>query len=133
MQMTNCSSIIIFLREQSSGGRKCFSDLSMYAWSMYLLSTNKYEILRHLNKLNTKKANDIYNSPSRVIKSIADLIADPLAIIMINNSLSTGVFPQLLKCANVTPLFKSGLKNDIQNYRPISVLPIFDKILEKIA
>ena len=90
------------------------------------------KVLTHLNNLNTNKAKDIYDFPSRIIKGVADLIANPLAT-MINKSLSSGVFPELLKHAKVTPLFKSGLKNDIKNYRPISVLPIFDKIFEKIV
>eukprot|EP00111_Clytia_hemisphaerica_P017884 TCONS_00052906-protein len=100
--------------------------------SFFFQRTNRYEVLTHLNNINSNKAKDIYDFPTRIIKGIADLLADPLAI-MINNSLSTGVFPELLKHAKVTPLFKSGLRNDIKNYRPISVLPIFDKIFEKIV
>ena len=38
----------------------------------------------------------------------------------------------MLKLAKVVPLFKSGARNDIKNYRPISILPIFDKVIEKV-
>ena len=89
-------------------------------------------MLRHLNNLNTKKSKDVYNFPINIIKGTADLIANPLAI-LINKSLSTGIFPELLKHAKVIPLFKAGNKTDIKNYRPISVLPLFDKIFEKIV
>ena len=47
-------------------------------------------------------------------------------------SCKTGVFPDLLKIATVTPVFKTGDLKEIINYRPISVLPCFSKILERI-
>ena len=83
--------------------------------SFFFQPTNRYEVLTHVNNLNTNKAKDIYDFPSRIIKGVADLIADPLAI-MINKSLTSGVFPELLKHAKVIPLFKSGLKNEIGQY-----------------
>ena len=49
-----------------------------------------------------------------------------------NLSLQTGVFPDKLKIARVTPLFKGGENYELGNYRPISVLLCFSKILEKI-
>ena len=47
-------------------------------------------------------------------------------------SLKKGVFPDKLKIARVTPIFKSGDKEFVSNYRPISVLSCFSKILERI-
>ncbi len=52
--------------------------------------------------------------------------------IIINTSIVTGVFPQAWKHALVIPLFKKGDPNNVSNYRPISLLPIASKILEKI-
>ena len=46
--------------------------------------------------------------------------------------LSSGVFPSRLKFAEVTPLFKTGEKNNVCNYRPISLLTYFSKIFEKV-
>ena len=43
-----------------------------------------------------------------------------------------GVFPSRMKIAKVIPMFKSGTKTDVTNYRPISLLPQFSKILEKL-
>ena len=47
-------------------------------------------------------------------------------------SIQQGIFPDSLKFAKVTPIFKSGDKHDVSNYRPISVLPVFSKVLEWI-
>ena len=49
-----------------------------------------------------------------------------------NLSFQTGVFPRELKIANVVPIFKSGDEMVFTNYRPVSVLPIFSKILERL-
>ena len=50
---------------------------------------------------------------------------------MINLSINSGVVPSEWKQAKVELLFKSGNKDDLDNYRPISILPILSKILEK--
>ena len=50
-----------------------------------------------------------------------------------NVSFQTGVFPDKIKIAKVVPLFKSGEKDVFTNYRPISLLPQFSKILEKLC
>ena len=49
-----------------------------------------------------------------------------------NQSLQSGIFPDKLKIARVTPSFKKGSDSELGNYRPMSVLPCFSKILEKI-
>ena len=47
-------------------------------------------------------------------------------------SLKTGIFPEKMKIAKVSPIFKKGDKSILSNYRPISVLPCFSNILERI-
>ena len=69
--------------------------------------------------------------PARVIKYSRDYILTPLTHI-INCSLRTGIFPSKLKIARICPIYKSGDKHQFLNYRPISILPIFSKIFEKI-
>ena len=59
-------------------------------------------------------------------------VSHPLAQIF-NKSLESGVFPDALKVAKVVPIHKSDDKMFINNYRPISILPIFSKIQEKIV
>jgi len=60
-----------------------------------------------------------------------DLIAIPLADI-INCSFNTGTFPEALKIAKVIPIYKKGERDNLTNYRPISILPYFSKLFEKI-
>ena len=50
-----------------------------------------------------------------------------------NSSLEKGVFPDIWKLARVTPIFKSGSKKDVNNYRPISVISIFSRMPERIV
>ena len=56
---------------------------------------------------------------------------EPLTHIM-NLSITQGIFPKQLKLAKVIPLFKSGDPMTFSNYRPVSVLPLFSKILENL-
>jgi len=51
---------------------------------------------------------------------------------MVNSSLTNGIFPENLRNAGVCPISKAGEKSDLTNYRPISLLPTFSKIYEKI-
>ena len=66
----------------------------------------------------------------KVFKSISCLITYPLAKI-INNSFISGTFPDCLKTARITPIFKSGEKTDPGNFRPIVSIPFISKIIEK--
>jgi len=67
-----------------------------------------------------------------VVKGSFNLICAPLTYI-INLSHSSGVVPQEMKIARVIPLFKSGDNSLFTNYRPVSVLPVFSKFLERIV
>ena len=87
-------------------------------------------VANELKKLKSNKSTGLHNIPARLLKDGADALATPLAIIM-NRSINEGSIPASWKHAIVTPVFKSGSKSDTSNYRPISVLPVFAKILEK--
>ena len=78
------------------------------------------------------KATGHSSIPTRFLKIVADIIAVPLCRI-INLSFIQGVFPETLKTSKVIALFKGGSTEELNNYRPISLLPIFDKIIEKIV
>ena len=71
------------------------------------------------------------NIPTNVIKAVSGTIVAPLTQ-LINKSLQQGIFPDALKIAKISPIYKSKSKTDIKNYRPISVLPVISKVFEKV-
>ena len=89
------------------------------------------EISDIITTLNTKKAHGPDNISVSMIKLCGQHIFLPLKIIF-DNILDTGIFPDQWKEANVTPVHKKKDKQDIVNYRPISLLPILAKIFERI-
>ena len=78
------------------------------------------------------KATGLDELPATVLKDCADCLSLIITHI-INLSLNTSSFPELWKRARVTPIHKSGPKDEPENYRPISVLPIFSKICEGVV
>ena len=81
-------------------------------------------------ELNKNKATS-GNIPTKTLKTIARDICVPLTD-CINSAILNGVFPDELKLADVTPLYKKSDPEDKTNYRPISVLPSLSKVYEKI-
>ena len=69
---------------------------------------------------------------SKLMKLSINNTALPLTHI-INLSLSNGIVPNDLKIAKVIPIFKTGDRTQFNNYRPISILPAFSKIIEKVV
>ena len=80
-------------------------------------------------KCNTSSGPDTINPI--VVKNCSDAMIEPL-FILFSNMLQTGIYPDELKKSFIIPIFKSGDKSDIRNYRPISIINVFSKIFEKI-
>ena len=89
------------------------------------------ELKSAFEKLKTNKAPGYDDYNTQIMKNIYATIEVPLLHI-VNLSFKNGVFPDKMKIAKVLPLFKSGEKFVVGNYRPISLLPLFSKILERI-
>ena len=85
-------------------------------------------IIRSLKLTNSCGYDEI---PTKLLKLCSYYISSPLNYIC-NRALLTGVFPDRLKYATIRPLFKKGKKDDVNNYRPISILTSFSKIFEKV-
>jgi len=93
------------------------------------VSTN--EIEKVAKSLKTKESHGYEEIPTKVIKHIVSCISSPLAHIC-NLMLRSGIFPTRLKFVEIKPIYKKGERMDISNYSPISLLPSFSKIFEKI-
>ena len=87
------------------------------------------KILNIIRSLNPNKAHGWDEISVRMIKLSDVSLILPLKIIF-TNCLRRGLFPEIWKYANVVPVHKKNEKNLKGNYRPISLLPIFGKILE---
>ena len=103
-----------------------------FAESFFMTPTSPQEVFSVTNNLKPKSCDSIRFIPVRVLKAINHLICHPLSKI-INNSFTLGIFPDMLKIANVVPIPKQGNSTSIENYRPISLLNVFSKIFEKIV
>ena len=99
--------------------------------SIFFVPTHRYEILDIVSKFNSKKSSGHDEINNFILKGIISSVVDPLVHIF-NLSLLYGQVPNSMKIAKVIPLFKKGDKLDVNNYRPISLLSSFSKILEKI-
>ena len=100
--------------------------------SMFMYPTDTEEIKSLIRLLPCKNSSGFDDISNTLLKRICDSISLPLNIIF-NKSLLSGTFPELMKRADISPLFKSKLENDPNNYRPISLLLTISKVLEKIA
>ena len=81
--------------------------------------------------MKNKKSMDTYGFNTDIIKTIKNVLILPLTK-LINLCINENTFPQVLKIAEVTPIHKKGSTDDINNYRPISILPVISKIYETI-
>ena len=96
--------------------------------TMFFSEIESSEIDSIIGNLNPNKSSDM--SP-RILKLFRHIIS-PTVAILFNNCMYAGIFPDVLKIARVIPLHKCGDRNLISNYRPISLLPVFSKIFEKL-
>lgn len=90
------------------------------------------QVISTFKELKEKKSCDYMDLSSHFMKNIIELISFPLSHIF-NRSIDTGVVPKKLKISKVHPVFKSGSIDETNNYRPISLISLFGKLLEKIV
>ena len=91
---------------------------------------SKESVEKFFKHIDVSKATGCDNIGPRLLKIAAPYIAESVTYIC-NQSIKTSQFPEKWKKAKVTPLHKGGPKDDLNNYRPISILPVMSKFLEK--
>ena len=96
--------------------------------TMYLEDCTPDELLTLISGFDNNKASDI---PIRIIKKVSHIIAPTLSKYF-NILMRDGIFPDTLKIGKITPIYKKGNPEDVGNYRPVSTLPIFGKLFEKV-
>ena len=95
-----------------------------------LLPVTKSFVLKQLKGVKVKKARGLERIPVRLLKDSAAVTTQTITF-LVNLSLTTGIVPDEWKQARVVPLHKSGGQEVMDNYRPISILPVISKIAEK--
>ena len=99
--------------------------------AMFLTPVDESEIINIVKLCKPKNSKYCDDISMYVISKVIVSIAKPLAHIF-NVSFFCGVFPDHTKIAKIIPMFKTGQKTKFTNYRPISILSQFSKILEKL-
>jgi exonuclease III len=99
--------------------------------SLFLSSVSSADIQKAIKLLNNTNSTGYDGICTNVIKSSDKALAAPLAHIM-NISFLQGVFPERLKYSVIKPLHKKGPKTDLNNYRPVTLIPVISKIFEKV-
>jgi len=102
-----------------------------HANTMFLSPVTEAELAIEISKLSWKKSAGLDNISPRLVKLSMQSITNPLTHIY-NLSFTEGCFPDKLKIAKVIPIYKKKEVFSPNNYRPISLLSIFDKLLEKL-
>jgi hypothetical protein len=99
--------------------------------SIFIYPVTEEEVISLTKSLKGKPISGVDDIPENLVKQCIHLIKGPLSHIY-NLSLNSSVFPDLWETAKVKPLHKKGDKNDMHNYRPISIIPVFAKLLERL-
>ena len=99
--------------------------------TFYVFPTNESEVIKTCLNIKSKFSSGYDEISNIVAKSIIHSVAKPLAHIY-NCSFQSGVFPDTYNISKIIPIYKSGDKCNAANYRPISLLTSFSKILEKM-
>lgn len=118
---------------QLANNNLCFSDYltPTHCEFHFGLITND-AIFKKLLKIKPNKALGLDKIPGKLLKDSA-VVVTPFLNLIFNSSLSEGIFPSEWKKARISPIYKSGTRDDCSNYRPISVLSVIPKIFEKIV
>ena len=105
------------------------SKLAHNCVTLFLGPVDTVEVRDILRGLSNSTALDVFDLSNKTIKQLSEGIALPLSII-INKCFEIGEFPRKLKLSRVIPIHKKGDKSDPNNFRPISIVPVFSKAIE---
>jgi hypothetical protein len=123
------------LNHKQSGGKRALLLLNNLKWDdiepMVTIPVSEVEVRNIMKFLRSKETSGYDGISSKILKQCASTIIKPLTYIC-NLSLITGTFPERCKLAIVRPIYKKGNHTELNNYRPVSLLPTISKVLEKV-
>ena len=100
-------------------------------YNSFIFPTTSDEIEKEISCLKLGKSSGFFSVPTKILKILKTVVSKPLETIH-NASFTTGIVPEDFKLAKVIPVLKPGLQTSVCNYCPISLLCVFNKILEKL-
>lgn len=102
-----------------------------FSGSFRMSEVTPQEVLKTISLLKNKKSCGIDQISVRVLKCISESVCEPIAHLA-NVMFLTQRFPSELKTGIITPVYKKGERNCVANYRPVTVLSVFSKVLERL-
>ena len=99
--------------------------------SFYFSRFDKKTVLNEIKKLKLSKAVQDSDIPVKILKENSDFFAEYIYL-RFNEAVDSSKFADFFKYPDITASFKQGLRNQANNYRPISILPVISNIFEKI-
>ena len=96
----------------------------------YFKELEKEKIQKEIYNLNSNKASQHSDIPTKIIKSNSDIFSD-FQYKSINSSIKSSLFLSCLKTADIMPIYKKGKRDLKDNYRPVSILPVLSKLYER--
>ena len=109
---------------------KFYKDKNPDNKELHLCHVSEMFVYKELCSLNTSKSTGLDGLPARFLRDGADVLKLPITF-LINLSISEGVVPDEFKQARVKPLYKKNSPLEVGNYRPVSILSVVSKILER--
>ena len=116
---------------RSNNGFHHYVNLATHHLVFFLTPTDPEEIVSIVRKFQNKSSSGLDETSNMVLKEVIDIVCVPLSS-MFNASFSQGIFPEVYKLAKVVPIFRKEDTQDSGNYRPISLLNTFSKVIEKL-
>lgn len=107
------------------------NNIPVSSHSFVLLPIVEQDVVNAIKYLKNSNSYDVYNLSSNILKKIYTPLVRPLTHLF-NMCIDQGKFPDCFKISRVVPIFKKGDADSVENYRPISIVPLFGKIFEII-
>lgn len=124
------------LKPQSSDGKNRnsyaqFLPVNAFSSTLFLSPTSPLEVFSSFSDISNSRSLDADGIQICSVKYVLDIIS-PVLTHIYNLILSTCIFPKQMQTSRVVPVFKHGDKGTLNNYRPISIIPVFSKGIEKL-